>query len=284
MLLNPLTFHSPKSLNEAVKLFSELPNPRLQAGGTFLLNSLKLSKKKGLKTPDHVIALNKVPELKGIILEKNQLIIKAMTTIDELFESRDLVDNFAVFKIVCRNISTQQIRNAASVGGNLTCRYTWTEMPAAMIGLGAKMHFIGIDAKEETLDAENFFQNAAKTDKIFTHVSIPREPKALIAYRRVKKTQFVDIPLLSMLIKTSIQNNQFTNTIISINNCVDFAQRDKTLEDFLNKNKVTPTFAEEALKHLDEKIYEKRSSDYKKHMFHHCIKSSLEEIIGKIKK
>ncbi len=284
MLLNPLTFHSPTSLSEAVKLHSELQNARLQAGGTFLLNSLKLLKRRGVKTPDHVIALNKIPELKGIELRKDALIIKSMTTIDELYQSPHLVDNFSVFKIVCRNISTQQIRNVASVGGNLTCRYTWTEMPAAMIGLDAKMHFVGTDGKEETIAAETFFTAGAKTDKIFTHVTIPREPKASIAYRRVKKTQFVDIPQLSMLIKTTIQNNQFSNTVVSINNCVDFAQRDKTLEDFLNKTKISSNLAQEALKHMDEKIYEKRASDYKRHMFKVCVKSSIEEIVGKIKK
>ena len=88
MLLNPLTFHTPKTLREVIELQSKLENVRLQAGGTFLLNSLKLLKRRGTKTPDHVISLYKVHDLRGIEADQDRMVIKAMTTIDELFEGR----------------------------------------------------------------------------------------------------------------------------------------------------------------------------------------------------
>ncbi len=278
MLLNPLTFHAPNSLGEAAKLYRSLENVKLQAGGTFLLNALKLQKRKGAKTPDHVVSLHKINELKGIEVDAAKMTIKSMTTITDLFDSDKLADNFSVFHIVCRNISTQPIRNMATVGGNLTCRYTWTEMPAAMIGLEAKMHFMDADGKEEILEAEDFYKNAAKTDKLFTHVTIARDKKCAIAYRRVRKTQFVDIPLLSLLIKTTFQDKKFTNTRVSINNCVNFAQRDLKLEGFLNGKKASASLAQEALENLTTDIYDIRSTDYKKHMFRVSIKSAIEEL------
>ena len=279
MLLNPLTFHAPQTLQEALKLYQGLENAKLKAGGTFLLNTLKLLKKKGAKTPAHVISLSKIPELKGIHVDESKMMIKSMTTIDELFESSHLKDNFQVFRIVCRNISTQQIRNMATVGGNMTCRYTWTEMPAVMIGLEAKLHFLGADGQEEVLDAEDFYKNGAKTDKVFTQVSIDRDKKVSIAYRRVRKTMGVDIPLLSLLIKTTFIGERFTNTRVSVNNCVQFAQRDRMLEEFLNQSQCSPTIAEEALDHLDQPIYDTRSDDYKKHMFRVSMKNAIKELV-----
>src|SRR3989338_2289809 len=139
MLLNLLTFHAPTSLSEAINLYTSLDNVKLQAGGTFLLNSLKLLKRKGTKTPEHIISLNKIDELKGVFEANGKLTIKAMTTINDLYDSPHLNDNLSVLKTVCKNISTNPIRNMATVGGNLTCRYTWTEMPAAMVGLDAQM-------------------------------------------------------------------------------------------------------------------------------------------------
>lgn len=282
MLLNPFTFYTPKTVREAAELFSRHSgNVRLQAGGTFLFNSLKLMKRNGTKTPEHVISLSKIPELKGISLDAKQMTIKSMTTIDELFLSKDLVDNFQVFKIVCKDISTQPIRNVATVGGNLTCRYTWTEMPAVMVGLEAKMHFIGADGKEEVLDAEDFYKNNAKTDKIFSHVTIARDAKCKIAYRRVKKTVYVDIPLLSFLIKAHVEGNAIKNARVAVNNCVAFAQRDKKLEDFLNSTPISDKLPAAALEHVDAAIYDNRSSDYKKHMFRVSIKNAVGEIIKK---
>ena len=280
MLLKELTYHAPQTLPEALKLYSTLPNVRLQAGGTFLLNSLKLLKHNDVKTPEHVIGLNKIPDLKGISFQNNELILGSMTTITDIFESDLLKDNFSVLKTVCRNISTTPIRNMATVGGNLTCRYTWTEMPAVMIGLDAKLHFVAKDGTKETLDAENFFQSAAKTEKILTHIIIKQDKKLSLSYQRVKKSPHVDIPLLSMLLTTIFEGDRFTQTRVAINNCVAFAQRDKILEDFLNKSQISSTIATEALDRLDKSIYDTRSTEYKSHMFRVCVKNAIKELIA----
>ena len=282
MLLNPLTFHAPTSLEETLKLYKSLENVKLKAGGTFLLNALKLQKRKGAKTPENVISLSKVEGLKGIERQNGSMIIRAMTTITDLFESNLLKDNFSVFRIVCRNISTNQIRNMATVGGNMTCRYTWTEMPAVMLGLEATLHFVDAQGKEQTLSAEEFYKNAAKTDHLFTHVSIQHDTGCRIAYRRVKKTQYVDIPLLSILMKTTFKNKIFTNTRVAVNNCVQFAQRDLNLENFLNNKPASAAIAKEALEHLTTEIYDTRSGDYKKHMFRVSIKNAIEELTREI--
>ncbi len=281
MLLKPLTFHSPKSLSEAIDLRGSLENHKILAGGTFLLNSLKLLKRKGTKTPDHVISLRKVPELKGVELKGNALIIRAMTIINELFDSPLLVDNFAVLKTACKNISTNPIRNMATVGGNLTCRYTWTEMGAVMIALDADMHFAGPNGQTEVFKAEEFFKNSAKTNQLLTHVAVERDRTALIAYRRVKKSLHVDVPLLAICIKTNFKAKKFTNTRVAVNSGVSFAQRDFKLEDFLNQSSCAPQIAQAALDHLDLNIYDKRSDDYKSHMFRVSFKNAIEELVAR---
>jgi len=279
MLLNPLTFHAPTSLSQAIQLYTSLESAKLQAGGTFLLNSLKLLKRKGIKTPEHVISLGKVDELKSISDNKDLLAIGAMTTIADLLDSPLITGNLEVLKTVARNVATTPIRNMATMGGNLTCRYTWTEMPAVMIGLEADLHFMGPDNQEETIPAEEFYKADAKTDKIFTHVTIKKDPKALIAYHRIKKSPNVDIPLLSLLIKTLINSGQFTNTRVSVNNCITFARRDHKLEDFLNQSRCSEKIPQESLEHIDETIYDTRSSDYKKHMFRVSIQKAIEKLV-----
>lgn len=281
MLLNPLTLHVPQSLEEVLKLQGSLENAKIQAGGTFLMNSLKLLKRNGMKTPDHVISLHKVTDLKGISANEKELTIKSMTTIADIYNSPLLTDNFAILKLICKNISTQPIRNAATIGGNLTCRYTWTEMPAAMIGMDAQMHFLDKDKKETVMPAEEFYKAQAKTDKLFTHITIKRDKKVSQAYQRVKKTVNVDIPLLSLLIQTHLEGKKFNNTRVAINNCVTFAVRDTKLESFLNGKTFSKDLVDEALKNIDQSIYDNRSDDYKKHMFNIAIKKALNDIGSK---
>jgi len=212
-------------------------------------------------------------EIKG-----DTVIIKAMTRINDLLESPLPEGPVKILHTVCCNISTNPIRNMATVGGNLTCRYTWTEMGAVMIALDAKMHFLGPDGKEDTVPAEDFFKNAARTEKLFTHVSINTQRSAQTAYRRVKKTVHVDVPLLAICLKTEIKGRQWHNTRIGINNGVSFAQRDPVLEDFLNKSVSSPELGGQALEHLTSSIYDTRSSDYKKHIFRVSLSSAIDEL------
>ena len=276
MLLNPITYHAPTSVNEAVKLYTALPDARILAGGTFLLNSLKLLKRKGMKTPQNVISLKNVAELKGISLEGGTLIVKSMTTITDLFNSPLLDDNFSVLHTVCRNISTTPIRNMATVGGNLTCRYTWTELGSVLITLEADLHLLGANGETEIIPAENFFTNGAKTNnKILTHVSIKRDPTVTLSYQRVKKLSDVDIPMLAVCMRTRFKGNRFNDTRVTVNSWTTFAKRDMILEGFLNQSSSESGVAKEALNHLDTTIYDTRSDDYKKAMFRVSIKNGV---------
>lgn len=281
MLLKPFNLHIPNSLESALQAYRSLPDVRLQAGGTFLLNSLKTMKRKGAKTPQHIISLANIPGLKGIESRGDCVVVKSMTNIDEIYDSPLLTGNLGVLRVSAKNISSQLIRNMATMGGNLTCRYTWTEMPAVMIALEARMHFIGVDGKEAIIPAEEFFKNSAKTDKIFTHVSIKKDQDISSAYYRAKKSVHVDIPLLSVCITTRLVEGKFSRTIVAVNNCVAFAQRDRQLEDFLNGKTIDKALAEAAIDHLDGSIYDARSTDYKKHMFRVGIRHALRDLIGK---
>ena len=280
MLLNPFNFHTPNSLESALQAYGSLQDVKLQAGGTFLFNSLKTMKRKGAKTPQNIISLAHIPELKGIEDRGDHVLIKSMTNIDDIYDSPLLTGNVEVLRVAAKNISSQLIRNMATLGGNLTCRYTWTEMPAVMITLQSRMHFIGVDGKEEIIPAEDFFKNAAKTGKIFTHVSIKKDKDVSFAYFRAKKTPYVDIPLLSLCITTRFVKGKFSRTIMAVNNCVAFAQRDRILEEFLNGKSVDKTLAETALEHLDGSIYDARGTDYKKHMFRVGIGQALRDLAG----
>lgn len=278
MLLNPLSIHLPKTVAEASKLYKELEDAKVLAGGTFLLNSLKFMKVKGNKTAKNVLSLAQIPQLKEIHLTKDVLSIGAMVTITQLFESPLLTDNFAILKTICRNISTTPIRNMASVGGNLTCRYTWTELPVAMIALDANMHFLKPDNTELVMTAEEFFKNNARSDYLFTHVTIVKNAKAQLVYRRVRKMSEIDQPLLTVCVKTELVKNTWTNTRIVINSGTAFAQRDYAAESFLNQKTASAKLGQETMAHVTASIYDTRSTEYKQHMFRTCIRQGIEEI------
>ena len=83
------------------------------------------------------------------------------------------------------------------------------------------------------------------------------------------------------MMNTNFIGKKFTKTRVAVNNCVNFAQRDSKLEEFLNGKACSPAIVEEALKHLDTTIYDVRSEDYKKHMFRVSIKKAIEQLVSR---
>ncbi len=280
MLLNPISVHLPTTKEQAAHLFGTLTEARVLAGGTFVMNTLKLLKTKGNKTPQHLISLVNVKELKGISQLSNQLTIGAMTSITDLYESPLLTGNASLLKIISRNISTTPIRNMASVGGNLTCRYTWTDLPVAMLALKATLHFMKADGTPTQMSAEDFFKNAARCEHLLTHVTVPLDTSVRVAYQRVRKMSEVDQPLLSLAATAKIQNGKIIDPIFAINATTSFAQRDYALEQFLNGQKADRAIINDALTKITTTIYDTRSSEYKQHMFRVCIAKNIETLIA----
>jgi len=280
MLLNKFTFHRPKSLEEASTLSKNLDDNQILAGGTFIINKLKILKKKGLKTPKNIISLSKIEDLKGISTKADNITIGSMTTISEIFHSSYLTENLSVLKDVCRNLGTTTIRNMATLGGNLTCRYTWTELAAALIALNGQMVFIGSKEKEEITSAEDFFKTQAKTDKILKSVLLKKEKKSIALYKRINKRAEVDIPLFAVCINAELNKKNLSNVKVSVNNGISFAKRDNVLENFLNKTPIKNNLIEDSLNHLDETIYDTRSDDYKKYISRITVKNIIKELVN----
>jgi len=280
MQLNAFKFYSPTDLSEAIKLLSKLERVKIKAGGTFLINNLKNLKRRGLKTPDALISLQNIKELRGINFDFDTLTIGTMTTLSEISTSIVLDDNFKVLKQVATSIGTTPIRNMATIGGNLTSRYTWTEMPAVMIALSANLHFVGSDNKEDIIPADKFLKGSAKTNKILTKISIKREKNDIALYQRVKRTSANDIPILSLCVKAKKQDDQFIDIIVAVNDGTTFAYRDSIAEKFLESSIASSEVVspDEALicQHLKGN---KKIDAYKNHMLRISLKAMLTELI-----
>ena len=279
MQLNPFKLLTPKTLPQAIDLYQEHADLKILAGGTFLINNLKSFKKKDFKTPEYILSLRKIKELKNIFIEDKNLIIQSMVTIHDLYENSLIHKHLSILADVCKNIATTPIRNMATIGGNLTCRYTWTEIGSIMIALNASFYFSGPNKEIEIVSAEDFFNKGAKNNKILSHLKIPLLKENKTKYYRFSKSSEVDIPLVSLCLKTQIIDSHFSQTKVVVNNGMMFPARDRVLEDFLNHCLVSRNIAQEALNHLDRSLYDKRINHYKTHILQMGIQQLIEKII-----
>jgi len=114
-------FHTARSIAEAAAVLADEPNAMLLAGGTDVLPKLKRRQ----QTPDVIVSLKRVSELRGIDAN-GELAIGAMTTLHDLVGDPRVDQHHALFRAVSQ-IATPLIRNSATIGGNLAldtrCNY-----------------------------------------------------------------------------------------------------------------------------------------------------------------
>jgi 4-hydroxybenzoyl-CoA reductase subunit beta len=110
------TFHRPRTLAEALELIGTLqPDAMLVAGGTDLLPNMK----RKLFTPKHLIGIGHLPELAYVRQNAGGVRIGAGTTLEALEDDASLAAAYPALVKAAASISTPQLRNMGTIGGNL---------------------------------------------------------------------------------------------------------------------------------------------------------------------
>src|SRR5204862_856606 len=106
-------------------------------------------------SPDMLIDLNRLEELKGIDLDSDGTVtIGAMATYSELMASAEARAR-PILGEVCAQIADVQVRNRGTMGGNVCANDPTNHLPPLMVSLGATMHITGRNG-ERAVPAQEF--------------------------------------------------------------------------------------------------------------------------------
>lgn len=112
-------YASPSSLKEATSLLgSSWADAQVLAGGTDLISLMK----DYIETPKRVVNIKGIKELQGISSGKGGLRIGALVTFEELANNAAVRQQFPSLVTAVRGVSSPQIRNMGTVGGDLCQR------------------------------------------------------------------------------------------------------------------------------------------------------------------
>lgn len=178
MHLPDLELHECDSLLQAAALLTQHgPAARVLAGGTDLLVDLKT----GRTRVTHLVSVKRVAALRGITLESDDgpggfLRIGAATTLEELDASPLVRRHFPPLREATREMATVQVRNLATVGGNLASAVPCADLPPILIVLGAAVELWSPDGTR-TVALERFFvgprQTAMRPRELLLAVRVP---------------------------------------------------------------------------------------------------------------
>ena len=174
--LLPLKFeyYSPKNIEDAFRLLKRYgKESALLAGGTDLISNMK----QRLVEPRHLVNLKNIEELRGIKKIDDDLIIGATTRLSEIERSKLIKNEFFLLYEAVKSMATVQIRNMATIGGNLCNASPAADSAVALLTLDAKVQIFGDNGKK-TLPIDEFFCEPGKTvlreDELLTTIRVSK--------------------------------------------------------------------------------------------------------------
>jgi aerobic carbon-monoxide dehydrogenase medium subunit len=169
--------HRPATLEEAVRLAGRLaPNARFIAGGTDLVIQMSRSR----FAPGHVIALPPLPELQGVTDTADGYRLGALTTYRGVEQHAAFKGALAALIEAARVVGGQQVRNIATVGGNIVNASPAADFVPALLCLEATLEIIGPQGTR-SVPLNEIIRGPGATDlqpgEIVTAIDFARLPK-----------------------------------------------------------------------------------------------------------
>ncbi|MDI7261315.1 MAG: xanthine dehydrogenase family protein subunit M [Thermodesulfobacteriota bacterium] len=194
------------SLQEALDAASETVSVFL-AGGTDLLVQIK----EGKRRPQCVIDLKGIREMDGLRISGDEFSIGALTSIRALETSPSALEKVPLLSQAAAKLGSVQVRNRATIGGNLCNASPSAETAPALLALDAQALICG-KTGTRTVDLGNFFlgpgMTALRDGEVLTHLKIPlsRNRQGSVYYK-LSTRNAMDLAFVGVAVLLELEGN-----------------------------------------------------------------------------
>lgn len=279
----PLEIFTPTSVSEASAIVREKGSGgRFLAGGTDLIIAIK---EKGL-VPKYVVDLKRIPKLSGIREEMDgSIVIGALTTMREVETSTLIVKRFPFLARSAAEVGSIQIRNRATIGGNMANATPSADVAPSLLVLDAKARIAGAD-DERIVELENFFRGPGQTimgaDEILTELTIPPADRRLVGeYNKFSPREMMDLAYVGVAVALVLREpeHRCEHVRIALGAVSPTPMRARSAEALLTNQTLTEDLTERAsieAARESKPISDVRSSaDYRREMVRAMTKRAL---------
>ena len=246
-------YHDPRSKGEALRLLSAERNAMLLAGGQSLMPMLNFR----AVSPDHVIDVNRIPELTGIEVVRGSLRIEAMTRQHEIERSETVSKTVPLLQSALAHVGHVQTRNRGTIGGSLCHLDPSAELVTAAAALDATLiaeHESGVRRIPIGDWCKGYLTNALGPGEMLCAIEMPiwgpGHGHAFVEYAR-RRGDFAIVGVAALMALDSAECIE--RVAIAVGGCGPSAQRVTAVESALLGSKPDATLFGTAAR-LTEKL------------------------------
>ncbi|HNW98485.1 MAG TPA: molybdopterin-dependent oxidoreductase [Bacteroidales bacterium] len=281
-----ITMISPKTLKKALALKNE--EYKIIAGGTDVIVELRKR-----NHPEKLLNISQLKELKKIKKSNDEIIIGSTVSVTNIISHKEIIKHFPLLVEACSLIGSKQIRNRATLGGNIVNAAPCADSVPPLILYNARVVLQSKDSSRE-IPVNDFviknYETQIKPDEILTAIVIPIPKKKYFhSYYQLGRRNAVNITRMSVGVMILFDNQKnIEECRIASGSLFDKPKRIEEIEKLFIGSKLTEQVIDEIenpLKNIiDSAIGKRWSSEYKTPVFINLCKDVLKEVLVKVEK
>ena len=202
VILRKFEYLKPDSIKETISILSQYGGKaQILNGGTDLIIGMRDK----IIQPEYLVDIKAIPQLNRITYNKQDgLNIEAAVTLNEISDSKVVQRNYPILAEACRTVGSYQVRNRATLVGNICNASPAADTAPALLVLGAKVNIIG-PTGEKIVHINEFFtgvkKNILKKGEIVTSVIVPSlRDEWTGVYRKQGRRKDVDLATVGVAV------------------------------------------------------------------------------------
>jgi xanthine dehydrogenase small subunit len=171
--------------------------------------------------------LSHEPDLAGIRVEGDQVIIGAMTTVEELRLHSNLREIYPSWDKALRLVSSTMVRNRATVGGNLVNASPIGDLSVILLALGAHLIITNLSGEDRKVSLETFYHGYKQFDlepgEIVSRIVVPLpSPDSFFNLEKVSRRTYLDIASVNSAVLVTVQDGSIVQARMSAGGVAPF--------------------------------------------------------------
>jgi len=286
--VSALAYHRPRSLADAIDLAARFgADGRFLAGGTDLIVQMK----RGRIAPRHLIALQEVPGLDAITVN-GAVSLGGATTHRAIERTPAFAGPLRCLVEGAQVIGGHQVRNVATVGGNLVNASPAADLNPCLLALDGRVVLLGPGGERE-LAIDEFLrgpnETARRPEELLTRVALPAlPPRSATAFLKAGRRKAMEISVVCVAARLTLDANERCREVrIALGAVAPTAVRARAAERLLEGRPATPELLREAAQIAQEACAPiddvRASGEFRRHLTAVLVRRALERCVDRVR-
>ncbi|OGU54112.1 MAG: hypothetical protein A2V66_07285 [Ignavibacteria bacterium RBG_13_36_8] len=206
-----LQIFCPKTLEEATSFLDEYTSKiKILAGGTDVIPGIQQNSSR-FNDIHYLVDINKINELRSFQIQETELIIGAAVSFSDLYSNKLVKEHFPLLSKAAGTIGSNQIRNRATIGGNLVNNAPCADSVPPLLVYEAALVIASKDSTRKIRLSDFLlkpYKTQLKQNEIVSHIVLPIANKKWKGdFYKLGRRRGVAISRLTLAILVDVQND-----------------------------------------------------------------------------